>query len=219
MIVHGWLDNIDVVALACAIGFICYYNYSKHWIASNILGESFSLAAIQWMQLDTFMTGMILLAGLFFYDIFWVFGTDVMVTVATSFDAPIKILFPRDIFAEKFTFALLGLGDIVIPGIFVALCLRFDHHLAGKPQHTHFPMPYFRNAMIAYILGLATTIGVMHTFKAAQPALLYLSPACILSVFITALIQGNLKQVFTYGQEEKKETDTKESVESNEDSE
>ena len=30
--------------------------------------------------------------GLFFYDIFWVFGTDVMVSVATKFDAPIKVL-------------------------------------------------------------------------------------------------------------------------------
>ena len=34
-------------------------------------------------------------AGLFFYDIFWVFCTPVMVSVAKSFDAPIKLLFPR----------------------------------------------------------------------------------------------------------------------------
>jgi Signal peptide peptidase len=32
-----------------------------------------------------------MLVGLFFYDIFWVFGTDVMVTVAKSFDGPIKV--------------------------------------------------------------------------------------------------------------------------------
>jgi hypothetical protein len=30
-------------------------------------------------------------AGLFVYDIFWVFFTPVMVTVAKSFDAPIKV--------------------------------------------------------------------------------------------------------------------------------
>jgi uncharacterized protein YybS (DUF2232 family) len=30
-------------------------------------------------------------AGLFFYDIFWVFFTPVMVSVAKSFDAPIKV--------------------------------------------------------------------------------------------------------------------------------
>jgi minor histocompatibility antigen H13 len=171
------------------------------------------------MQIDSFATGMILLAGLFFYDIFWVFGTDVMVTVATSFDAPIKLLFPRDIFAEKYAFALLGLGDIVIPGIFVALCLRYDHFMAGKPETSHFPKPYFRNCMLAYILGLATTIGVMHTFKAAQPALLYLSPACILSVLLTALFQGcTFKSVFAYGQEEDKKNIDQARVEDSEDS-
>jgi Signal peptide peptidase len=37
--------------------------------------------------------GAIMLVGLFFYDIFWVFGTDVMVTVAKSFDGPIKVNF------------------------------------------------------------------------------------------------------------------------------
>lgn len=35
------------------------------------------------------------LKGLFFYDIFWVFFTPVMVSVAKNFDAPIKLLFPR----------------------------------------------------------------------------------------------------------------------------
>jgi minor histocompatibility antigen H13 len=29
---------------------------------------------------------------LFFYDIFWVFGTEVMVTVAKNLDGPIKLL-------------------------------------------------------------------------------------------------------------------------------
>ncbi|PNX91774.1 signal peptide peptidase-like protein, partial [Trifolium pratense] len=53
-------------------------------------------------------------AGLFVYDIFWVFFTPVMVSVAKSFDAPIKLLFPTaDL---KRPFSMLGLGDIVIPG-------------------------------------------------------------------------------------------------------
>ena len=56
--------------------------------------------------------------GLFFYDIFWVFGTEVMVSVATQFDAPIKLLFPRNIFdLPNSKMTMLGLGDIVIPGM------------------------------------------------------------------------------------------------------
>ena len=45
---------------------------------------------IELLHLNNVVTGCILLGGLFFYDIFWVFGTNVMVTVAKSFEAPIK---------------------------------------------------------------------------------------------------------------------------------
>lgn len=67
-----------------------------------------------------------LLSLLFFYDIFFVFGTDVMLTVAKGIDAPIKLQFPKDFSGETNKFAILGLGDIVIPGVFVSLCLRYD---------------------------------------------------------------------------------------------
>lgn len=47
---------------------------------------------------------------------------------AKSFDAPIKLLFPRALEegSKSTPFSMLGLGDIVIPGIFVALVLRYD---------------------------------------------------------------------------------------------
>jgi len=51
------------------------------------------------LSLPNFKVGFILLWGLFFYDIFWVFGTDVMYAVAKNIDAPIKILFPLDLMA------------------------------------------------------------------------------------------------------------------------
>ena len=53
-----------------------------------------------------------------------------MITVARSFEAPIKLVFPQDLLENgpwaANNFAMLGLGDIVIPGIFIALLLRFD---------------------------------------------------------------------------------------------
>ena len=101
-----------------SVFFTAYYVVTKNWIASNVFGEAFATSAIQLLDLDDFKTGMMLLSGLFFYDIFWVFGTDVMVTVAKNFDAPVKILFPKDFFADKLQFTMLGLGDIVIPGMF-----------------------------------------------------------------------------------------------------
>jgi minor histocompatibility antigen H13 len=60
------------------------------------------------------------------------------VTVAKSFDAPIKLLFPRalDVASSKAPFSMLGLGDIVVPGIFVAIVLRYD--VKQKPCSKYF---------------------------------------------------------------------------------
>ena len=44
----------------------------------NILALSFAHNALATIKLDTFWTGLILLSGLFFYDIWWVFGTEVV---------------------------------------------------------------------------------------------------------------------------------------------
>jgi hypothetical protein len=54
---------------------------TKHWIATNFYGLSFATNGVKMFALPSFKTGAILLSGLFFYDVFWVFGTDVMVTV------------------------------------------------------------------------------------------------------------------------------------------
>lgn len=76
-------------------------------------------------------------AGLLVYDVFWVFGSpavvgdNVMLTVATSsaVAAPTRLLFPRVSAAGEigaFPFSLLGLGDIVVPGLLAGLALRYD---------------------------------------------------------------------------------------------
>ncbi|EMP33249.1 Minor histocompatibility antigen H13 [Chelonia mydas] len=124
-----------------------------------------------------------------------VFGTNVMVTVAKSFEAPIKLVFPQDLLEkglEADNFAMLGLGDVVIPGIFIALLLRFDISLK-KNTHT-----YFYTSFVAYIFGLGLTIFIMHIFKHAQPALLYLVPACIGFPLLVALVKGEVTEMFSY---------------------
>jgi len=199
-------DKADLVALIPAAAVGVWYVMTKHWIANNILGLCFSIQGIALLSLGSYKIGCILLGGLFFYDIFWVFGTDVMVTVAKSFDAPVKLLFPKQLFAAELQFSMLGLGDIVIPGVFIALLLRFDARKAtGRDS---FAKTYYYTCYASYFLGLAGTIFVMHFFKAAQPALLYLVPACIGSSFGLALLRGEVKELLSYSEE--KEDKTKE---------
>lgn len=103
-----------------------------------------------------------------------------MVEVATTLDVPIKLLWPKSVlFSDTRGFTMLGLGDVVVPGVFIALALRYDHHrfTVSNPNPSappKFPKPYFYSALFAYISGLITTMSVMHFFGKAQPALLYL---------------------------------------------
>lgn len=54
-------------------------------------------------------------------------------------------------------------------GIFIALMLRFDIYRARKRKiRKNQPKPYFTFTYVSYILGMVTTIGVMHFFQAAQ---------------------------------------------------
>ncbi len=99
---------------------------SKSWIYNNIIGVVFCIHALQFLMLGNFKVGAGLLVALFFYDIFFVFGTDVMITVAKGIEAPIKLQFPTDLSVDPPKYSILGLGDIVIPGVFMSLCLRFD---------------------------------------------------------------------------------------------
>ncbi len=185
----------------------------QHWIANNLFGFAFAIKAIEYINLNNIVTGCILLCGLFVYDIFWVFGTDVMVTVAKSFDAPIKLIFPQD-FLENGVygsqFAMLGLGDIVIPGIFIALLLRFDVSLnRGKNV-------YFYTSFIAYIVGLLITMLVMVYFKHAQPALLYLVPCCIIFPFTVSLFKGDFMTLFKYEEHSTEEEEEEPAQQQNE---
>jgi len=185
----------DLVCLALCACVGVWYILKKHWLANDLLGLAFAVNGVEMLHLNNVITGCILLGGLFFYDIFWVFGTDVMVTVAKSFEAPIKLVFPQDLLENGLdakNFAMLGLGDIVIPGIFIALLLRYDHSLNRK---SHF---YFYATFLAYIGGLGTTIFVMHVYKHAQPALLYLVPACLGVPLFLGLVRGDIKSMLAY---------------------
>ncbi|KAK3884598.1 hypothetical protein Pcinc_011154 [Petrolisthes cinctipes] len=188
-------SSYDLVCLAVCALLGLWYFIKKHWIANNLLGLAFAINGVELLHINNVQTGALLLVGLFVYDIFWVFGTNVMVTVAKSFEAPIKLVFPQDLLERGLdadNFAMLGLGDIVIPGIFIALLLRFDHSL-NRGSNTYFKITFF-----AYLLGLLMTIFVMHVFKHAQPALLYLVPACLLAPMALALAKGDIKEMLQY---------------------
>lgn len=209
------ISKFDLLCLGCSIVCALFYVLTKHWATNNLLGIIFTLFALENMFLGSFKVGAIMLCGLFFYDIFWVFGTDVMETVAKSIDGPIKLLFPKKVVVETNSdMSLLGLGDIIIPGIFIALCLRYDflRKFDKKTKDRQFEKvndffnsiskPYFWSCIVGYVVGIVTTVLVMLIFQRGQPALLYLVPGCLGSVILCAFLRKELGEVYQHSEED-----------------
>ena len=167
--------------------------YTTHyWLLNNILAYFLAHTFLKTLRLTTLIPGMVLLSLLFFYDIFWVFispyfttgGKSVMVAVATGLDIPIKLVWPH-ITNDYPTTAcsLLGLGDILIPGIFLTFMARFGFEVVNTSS-------YFNIGMISYAISLITCGISLFVYKAAQPALLYIVPALFTAVMVVGCRRG-----------------------------
>jgi len=226
---------IDLDIEATQFDLICFvissiqmmlYYFFKNWVFNNVMALIFCVHALQSMFIGNFKNGFMLLTLLFFYDIFFVFGTDVMLTVAKGIDAPIKLMFPKDFSGEKPQYSILGLGDIVIPGIFVSLCLRFDFLKAINIKYfekllkdeakgedvsafkylvktaLECSKSYFKAVNFGYLIAIICTVIVMIVYDHGQPALLYLVPGCCLSVMGLAAYNGEFSYMWNFSEDE-----------------
>jgi len=147
---------------------------------NNFLAFSLCLLSIRSVPLRSFAVGGALLLGLFFYDIYFVFGSDVMMTVATKIDAPIKLMAPNPPGSAS-SAAILGLGDLAIPGLMVACLSRRGDALSDNG----------RSRLIgcgAYATGLVTTFLANEFVRRGQPALLYLVMLCVSCVCVCVCV-------------------------------
>ncbi|XP_030087255.1 signal peptide peptidase-like 2B isoform X3 [Serinus canaria] len=115
------------------------------WVLQDALGIAFCLYMLKTIRLPTFKGCTLLLLVLFVYDVFFVFitpfltktGESIMVEVAagpsdsaTHEKLPMVLKVPRlnssPLALCDRPFSLLGFGDILVPGLLVAYCHRFD---------------------------------------------------------------------------------------------
>lgn len=198
------------------------YARSRHWLANNAMGVAFVVEGLGLVDLGDWQAGAMMLGGLFVYDIFMVFGTkklmsggpSVMEKVATSVDGPIKLIFPlgaQAAIGRERPYSLLGLGDILVPGLYLVLLLRFDAYKAATngfknkpagpvyyPSLGTYPMAYFNAGFLAYVLGLGATLAALHWAETAQPALLYLCPLCGILPVLVAWAKGDLHELMAF---------------------
>lgn len=210
----------EMVAWAFAVAITVAYltkTGPPNYLLSNVIAGALCARVLSFIRPESFLAIAGLLTGLLAYDIFWVWGTEVMVSVAVAIDTPAKFLFPRAISPEvaaastsaaaTYPFAVLGAGDVIVPGVYAAFCLLAldkvlvygrDASAAGGDTAAVPAGPYFRAALVAYVAGLAVCFGANMVFHAAQPALVYLVPALIGSTLATAAARGEFWPVVRY---------------------
>ncbi|KAJ8247833.1 hypothetical protein GJAV_G00251050 [Gymnothorax javanicus] len=88
-------------------------------------------------------------------------------------------------------FSILGYGDIIVPGLLVAYCHRFDVWTSSPKKI------YFVSCTIAYFFGMIVTFAVMILSKMGQPALLYLVPFTLLTSAVVAWQRKEMRPFWT----------------------
>eukprot|EP00035_Acanthoeca_spectabilis_P030232 m.8494 g.8494 ORF g.8494 m.8494 type:complete len:383 (+) comp4066_c0_seq1:505-1653(+) len=233
----GVIHTATIIASALSFVVTFMWILSDNWLLLDLLGGglcTFMLAAV---RLPSLKVAFLLFLGLLFYDVFWVFfsarmfETNVMVNVATKhgvnpvkaiastlslpmarglpqLSIPAKIMFPSS--ERPGSYSMLGLGDIVLPGILIAHNLRYDYRLPSRSSPVSSPImdspdtsscrlrgrSYFMHSLCGYVIGLFLAIIFSERYNVAQPALIYLLPMTFGPTVVLALSRGDFSDMW-----------------------
>uniref|UniRef100_A0A671S4N4 Signal peptide peptidase-like 2B n=1 Tax=Sinocyclocheilus anshuiensis TaxID=1608454 RepID=A0A671S4N4_9TELE len=166
------------------------------WILQDALGIVFCLYMLKTIRLPTFKVSLHSAAGRAVRS-----GESIMVEVAagpsdssTHEKLPMVLKVPRLnssplVLCDR-PFSLLGFGDILVPGLLVAYCHRFDILMQTSRI-------YFLACTIGYGIGLLITFVALALMQMGQPALLYLVPCTLLTSLAVALWRKELPLFWT----------------------
>lgn len=196
--------------------WLCFHGTHWSWVLQDSLSVSLLIVMIHSIVLPNLKVGTILLCGALVYDVWWVFlqpavlgGRSIMVEVATGgddlgFHMPMVLTVPQFWgLGTNPAMAVLGLGDVVLPGLLVAMGRRWDLHKAklGTGLATALSLQYFLALLIAYGGGLAVTFVALARGwggNEGQPALLYLCPATLGMAGALAWANGDLRALWEW---------------------
>ncbi|OAY76564.1 Signal peptide peptidase-like 1 [Ananas comosus] len=190
---HVRLPNVKV----CALLLVCLFVYDIFWV--------------------------------FFSERF--FGANVMVSVATQkasnpvhtvanslslpglqlitkkLELPVKLVFPRNLLGgivpgnSAGEYMMLGLGDMAIPGMLLALVFCFDHQKSrdiaiSSEKCSTKRQKYVWYALSGYAVGLITALAAGILYQSPQPALLYLVPSTLGPVMFLSWLKNELRELW-----------------------
>uniref|UniRef100_A0A669CQ81 Signal peptide peptidase 3 n=1 Tax=Oreochromis niloticus TaxID=8128 RepID=A0A669CQ81_ORENI len=230
----GRFTLAELLSFSLSVMLVLIWVLTGHWLLMDALAMGLCVAMIAFVRLPSLKVSCLLLSGLLIYDVFWVFfsayifNSNVMVKVATQpaenpidvlsrklhlgpgmgrdvprLSLPGKLVFPSSTGSH---FSMLGIGDIVMPGLLLCFVLRYDNYkkqatgevpgpgnMSGRMQR----VSYFHCTLIGYFVGLLTATVASRIHRAAQPALLYLVPFTLLPLLTMAYLKGDLRRMWS----------------------
>ncbi|XP_012672786.1 signal peptide peptidase-like 3 isoform X2 [Clupea harengus] len=233
----GRFTLAELLSFSLSVMLVLIWVLTGHWLLMDALAMGLCVAMIAFVRLPSLKVSCLLLSGLLIYDVFWVFfsayifNSNVMVKVATQpADNPLDVLsrklhlgpgvgrdVPRLSLPGKLVFpsstgshfSMLGIGDIVMPGLLLCFVLRYDNYKkqasseaggtgpAGPSPGRMQRVSYFHCTLIGYFIGLLTATVASRIHRAAQPALLYLVPFTLLPLLTMAYLKGDLRRMWS----------------------
>uniref|UniRef100_A0A3Q4A8E1 PA domain-containing protein n=1 Tax=Mola mola TaxID=94237 RepID=A0A3Q4A8E1_MOLML len=207
---------LAAVCISITVVWGVYRNEDRWiWILQDFLGIAFCLNFMKTISLSNFKICVILLSLLLAYDVFFVFITPFFTKVCvylfvlggkeprggSRIVSIIELYLPVVMRVPQFSawplnlcgmqFSILGYGDIIVPGLLVAYCSRFDVWINSRKKI------YFVSCCIAYLLGLIMTFAVMLLSGMGQPALLYLVPFTLITSAAVAGYRREMRQFWS----------------------
>lgn len=222
-----------------------------YWVIQDLFGLCMCMLFLETIKLNAIKVGAILLVVAFFYDIFFVFvtplltkhGESIMVNVATSGGPPkadpswcekyphaadcqggdpLPMLFAMPRIGDyQGGCSMLGLGDIVLPGLLLSFASRYDESKrlmglvsggSGRVANNACPDSsrskascflcccckngYFGPVVVAYAIGLMMANTAVYLMQMGQPALLYLVPCCLGTMIYMGHKAGELNDLW-----------------------
>ena len=102
-----------------------------------------------------------------------------------------KLIVPAWDATRPGSYAMLGLGDIALPGVLVAFALRADvSRGAAFPSFNPLSGSLFPAALLGYVAGAFLAVIAVRLSSHPQPALLYLVPSTLAAISLRAFSLG-----------------------------
>ena len=188
----SWPKMLLIAIIALLI--LAYLLNSFHWILSNITAIFTAIIGITHLQFKDVKACLLVECIFIVLDVIAVFGTNWMMNAVQYLPALTIKVPPRILrYSAGTSFIELGLGDIILPGIFASLLFSYE-----KKYHSNKSPNLFFVGMIGYSFGIFIAFAMAYRFNAMQPALLYINPLFILFAALFSLYRGELKQLINF---------------------